>query len=330
MTGAIAAKARGYTAAGAIADALAALAAADSALTSSVSSISSSLINKANLSGGNSWYGTQAFLDNNDFTRVSINSQTGVITGVGSGLTALNGSNISSGAVGITYGGTGQTTAAAGFNALAPTTTLGDLIYRGASGNVRLAGNTTTAMQVLTQTGTGSVSAAPVWTTASTANSNSTIVLRDGSGNINGNTITGAGNVVTTFSFQNTNATFQVGGNELLMLNNYNFSWTNSSSSIFGTRDTGINRNAAGVVEINTGTKGTFADLKCRAIDATTTISPGAYTVATLPTAGTTRRLAFASNGRKNGEGAGSGTGVLVFDDGVAWRAVDTGATVAA
>jgi hypothetical protein len=39
---------------------------------------------------------------------------------------------------------------------------------------------------------------------------------------------------------------------------------------------------------------------------------------------------AFASNGRKNGEGAGAGTGVLVFHDGTAWRACDTGATVAA
>lgn len=39
---------------------------------------------------------------------------------------------------------------------------------------------------------------------------------------------------------------------------------------------------------------------------------------------------AYASNGRKNGEGAASGTGVLAFYDGTAWRAVDTGATVAA
>jgi len=40
--------------------------------------------------------------------------------------------------------------------------------------------------------------------------------------------------------------------------------------------------------------------------------------------------MAFASNGRKNGEGAGAGTGVLVYHDGTAWRATDTGATVAA
>lgn len=39
---------------------------------------------------------------------------------------------------------------------------------------------------------------------------------------------------------------------------------------------------------------------------------------------------AFASNGRKAGEGAGSGTGVLVYYDSANWIASDTGATVAA
>lgn len=53
------------------------------------------------------------------------------------------------------------------------------------------------------------------------------------------------------------------------------------------------------------------------------------YTVAGLP-AGSAADAAYASNGRKNGEGAGAGTGVLVFKDGTAWRACDTGATVAA
>jgi hypothetical protein len=52
------------------------------------------------------------------------------------------------------------------------------------------------------------------------------------------------------------------------------------------------------------------------------------YGTSSIPTqAGS---MAFASNGRKNGEGAGVGTGVLVFHDGTAWRASDTGATVAA
>ena len=46
-----------------------------------------------------------------------------------------------------------------------PLTTLGDTIYGGAAGaTTRLAGSTSATMAVLTQTGTGVVSAAPVWT----------------------------------------------------------------------------------------------------------------------------------------------------------------------
>jgi hypothetical protein len=67
------------------------------------------------------------------------------------------------------------------------------------------------------------------------------------------------------------------------------------------------------------------------AITAATTMSPGTYTVATLPTPGTARRIAYASNGRKtSSEGAGAGTGTLVYDDGTAWRRVSDGTTVAA
>lgn len=42
-------------------------------------------------------------------------------------------------------------------------TTLGDILYRGASAAAQLAGNTTATKQFLTQTGTGSASAAPAW-----------------------------------------------------------------------------------------------------------------------------------------------------------------------
>ena len=40
---------------------------------------------------------------------------------------------------------------------------------------------------------------------------------------------------------------------------------------------------------------------------------PSIYTVAGLPATGATGQFAYASNGRKPGEGAGSGTGVPVF-----------------
>lgn len=69
-------------------------------------------------------------------------------------------------ALAITSGGTGQTTANAGFNSLSPMTTLGDTIFGGAFGvGTRLAGNTTATKNFLTQTGNGSTSAASSWGT---------------------------------------------------------------------------------------------------------------------------------------------------------------------
>jgi hypothetical protein len=64
----------------------------------------------------------------------------------------------------------------------------------------------------------------------------------------------------------------------------------------------------------------------------------GSFTVANLPTAATHgSRLelgdtAYATNGRRAGEGAAAGTGVHVCWCGspAAWKAADTGATVAA
>lgn len=54
------------------------------------------------------------------------------------------------------------------------------------------------------------------------------------------------------------------------------------------------------------------------------------FTVAGLPGAGSAGRVAFATNGRKISEGVGAGTGVLCYDDGVAWRRVSDDSTVAA
>ena len=53
-------------------------------------------------------------------------------------------------------------------------------------------------------------------------------------------------------------------------------------------------------------------------------------TVANLPAAGENGRLRFATDGRKTGEGLGAGTGVLVYDDTVAWRRTSDDTTVAA
>ena len=70
----------------------------------------------------------------------------------------------------IAQGGTGQTTRQTAMNALSPTATLGDTLYEdGASGVVALAGNMTATKNFLTQTGTGSASAAPAWGTLQAA-----------------------------------------------------------------------------------------------------------------------------------------------------------------
>lgn len=98
---------------------------------------------------------------------------TGTVTSSGS-LTlggTLSGVSLSSqvtGTLPIANGGTGQATATAAFDALNPMTTLGDIIFENTGGTAaRLAGNTTTTKQFLSQTGTGTVSAAPAWSTVS-------------------------------------------------------------------------------------------------------------------------------------------------------------------
>jgi len=97
-----------------------------------------------------------------------------------------------SGTLPISSGGTGQTTATAAFNAISPITTLGDLIYGSAPNtSARLQGSTTSEAVVLTQTGTGAVSAAPSWRATTGTGS---VVLATGptlSGTITGGTFSG-------------------------------------------------------------------------------------------------------------------------------------------
>lgn len=52
--------------------------------------------------------------------------------------------------------------------------------------------------------------------------------------------------------------------------------------------------------------------------------------VASLGSASPANQMIYATDGRKSGEGVGSGTGVLVISNGTNWIAVDTGTTVAA
>lgn len=74
------------------------------------------------------------------------------------------------GVLSIAGGGTGQVTSSAAFNALSPLTTVGDLIYGGASGvGTRLSGNNLAATKFLSQIGDGVNAGAPAWSTISSS-----------------------------------------------------------------------------------------------------------------------------------------------------------------
>lgn len=103
-------------------------------------------------------------LPNGSVTSVAASGGTTGFSFTGSPITS-SGTLTLTGTLAVANGGTGQTTAAAAFNSLAPTTTLGDLIYAsGAATNTRLGGNTTTTPKYLRQVGDGVNSAAPTWT----------------------------------------------------------------------------------------------------------------------------------------------------------------------
>lgn len=55
----------------------------------------------------------------------------------------------------------------------------------------------------------------------------------------------------------------------------------------------------------------------------------GTSTVAGLPSASPAGQFLLVTDGRKAGEGAGTGTGVLCQSNGSAWKTVDNGTTVA-
>lgn len=106
--------------------------------------------------------------DQNLFGSIAISGQTTVTPASATqALTIIAGTNVTlatdNSAKSITISAAGS----GGFTN--PMTTLGDIIYENASVAARLAGNTTTAKQYLSQTGTGAVSAAPAWATIAAA-----------------------------------------------------------------------------------------------------------------------------------------------------------------
>jgi hypothetical protein len=115
------------------------------------------------LRGDGTWVAPTSSTPDATTTNRGIVQLAGDIGGTATSVT-VTGTHLSS-ALPIDQGGTGQTTTSAAFDELSPSTTLGDLTYRGSSSNTRLPGNTSTTKQYLGQTGTGITSAAPTWST---------------------------------------------------------------------------------------------------------------------------------------------------------------------
>lgn len=132
-------------------------------------------------------------------------------------------------ATSLTLGWSGQLSETRGGTAQS-TYTLGDILYSSASNTLsKLAGNTTTAKQYLSQTGTGIVSAAPVWST------------------ISGGDITGAALTKT----DDTNVTLTLGGTpatSLLRAASLTLGWTGELSLARGGSNANLTASNGGII----------------------------------------------------------------------------------
>jgi hypothetical protein len=116
------------------------------------------------VSGNNDWEPQPGGGGGGTITSVNASGGTTGFSFTGGPITTGAGTLTLTGTLGIANGGTGQTTANAGFNALSPMTTLGDVLYGGASGAAtRLAGNTTTTPMFLKSTGSAGLATAPAF-----------------------------------------------------------------------------------------------------------------------------------------------------------------------
>jgi len=111
-----------------------------------------------------------------------------------------------------------------------------------------------------------------------------------------------------------------------------------TNNTIIGAQVTGLSANLSGTIILATGDGTIRTDYNSTTPGTWTFAMPvtvAKYTVSTLPAPGVAGRMAFASNCRMfNGagtqEGAGSGTGGLVVDNGTAWKIAGTNVTAIA
>jgi len=127
-----------------------------------------------------------------------------------------------------------------------PMTTLGDIIYENSTPTpARLAGNTTTTKQFLSQTGTGSISAAPVWDQVNLADVHGTN-FQIPYGNTSGNTLTSSsnlvysgGNVVNTGGFYGTIFDALKAGGVSTPASGHGTFWAKTDGKAYFTNDAG-------------------------------------------------------------------------------------------
>jgi hypothetical protein len=219
---------------------------------------------------------------------------------------ALGSASAVSGTLGATNGGTGQSTY-----------TTGDIIYSSATNTLaKLAGQTTTTQKFLSQTGNGTISAAPVWDTIPAASVTGLGTMA--SQNANAVTITGGtlnnvvigGTTANAATFTTANATtFNGSGAGLTSLNGSNV----STGTIDNARTTASSANGASTI-VARDVSGNFA-----AGTITATLSGSATSAGSATTATTATNIAGGAAGGipyQTGSGATSilatGTGVLV------------------
>lgn len=123
-------------------------------------------------------------------------------------------------------------------------------------------------------------------------------------------------------AFANINAAMGGGANGIRTVSTYGWTWTSQAAgsvSVFaGTVDLGITREAAGILQVNNGTAGTYRDISARIVRTTP-----AFTVGTLPAAGTAGRRTYVTDALAPAYGAAVAAGgavvTPVFDNGAAW-----------